>query len=125
MNTNTHIKLSTRLSKLKGAKIKAFGPNSRGLWGTNPQSIEFKIKDVEYEDNLLNVYLEKYNSKETGLIYTDPRFLRMLQAYLIRFGIDADIHYSEQGMQGDDYVNFDFNFKGFRNSVSEPVGEPV
>lgn len=43
-----------------------------------------------------------------GLIYTDPGFLRGLRHYLAEHGLPGDdVNYSEQGMQGDDYVSFD------------------
>ena len=46
-----------------------------------------------------------------GLIYTDPGFLTSLRMFLIIQGFslsDAlDTSYSEQGMQGDEYVSFD------------------
>lgn len=47
--------------------------------------------------------------EEYGLIYTDELFLRELKeqfANLERFQ-GLDFEYSEQGMQGDDYVSFD------------------
>ena len=46
-----------------------------------------------------------------GLIYTDPRFMDELRKLLVRVGFTkeeaADVSYSEQGMQGDDYVSCD------------------
>ena len=51
-----------------------------------------------------------------GFIYTDPLFLHTLKMYMYDMGIDTtDITYSEQGMQGDDYVSFDVGSK-FINS---------
>jgi len=43
-----------------------------------------------------------------GLIYTDKGFDVGLNAYLGSLGLPfADVDYSEQGMQGDNYVSFD------------------
>ena len=43
-----------------------------------------------------------------GLIYTDRQFLRELRAFLDAHGLPgADVDYSEQGMQGDNYVSLD------------------
>jgi hypothetical protein len=46
-----------------------------------------------------------------GLIYTDKLFMSELRAYLQTLGFTAaeaaDVEYSEQGMQGDNYVSCD------------------
>lgn len=43
-----------------------------------------------------------------GLIYTDSLFLANLREHLDLVGLPgADVDYSEQGMQGDDYVSLD------------------
>jgi hypothetical protein len=43
-----------------------------------------------------------------GLIYTDKQFMTELRELLTAQGFDAsDVSYSEQGMQGDDYVSCD------------------
>jgi hypothetical protein len=50
-----------------------------------------------------------------GLIYTDKGFMTELKALLEANGLDAsDIGYSEQGMQGENYVSLDVgeNFIG-------------
>jgi hypothetical protein len=60
--------------------------------------------------------LQAYFTEETwndsyGLIYTDSAFLACVHAALIAAGISTeaaeDVGYSEQGMQGDDYVSMD------------------
>lgn len=58
----------------------------------------------------LRVYFDcrTWNTDRDGLIYTDERFLRELQAFLKVHGLPGqDVYYSEQGMQGDDYVSLD------------------
>jgi hypothetical protein len=46
-----------------------------------------------------------------GLIYTDKLFMQELRVYLQTLGFTEaeanDVHYSEQGMQGEDYVSCD------------------
>jgi len=46
-----------------------------------------------------------------GLIYTDSAFLECVHTALIKAGISIeaaeDVCYSEQGMQGDNYVSMD------------------
>jgi hypothetical protein len=61
----------------------------------------------------LRVYFNtgSWDVDQHGLIYTDPQFITDLRAWLLTQGYKAaevfDILYSEQGMQGDDYVSFD------------------
>jgi hypothetical protein len=42
-----------------------------------------------------------------GLIYTDGQFMEDLVRFLASQGLALDVSYSEQGMQGDDYVSCD------------------
>jgi len=43
-----------------------------------------------------------------GLIYTDKQFIKDLREFLDAHGLPGkDVCYSEQGMQGDDYVSLD------------------
>ena len=42
-----------------------------------------------------------------GLIYTDSGFYADLQQYIKQQGLVVDLCYSEQGMQGDNYVSLD------------------
>ena len=44
-----------------------------------------------------------------GLIYTDSVFMGELVEYLASIGLGTDVSYSEQGMQGDNYVSCDVN----------------
>lgn len=47
-----------------------------------------------------------------GLIYTDRLFMTYLRNFLNEHGLPgADVDYSEQGMQGDDYVSLDVGRK--------------
>ncbi len=61
----------------------------------------------------LRVYFDTktWNVKKDGLIYTDGKFLRGLRLTFASHGISMEdaycIDYSEQGMQGVDYVSFD------------------
>jgi hypothetical protein len=51
-----------------------------------------------------------------GLIYTDTLFLEQLREFLNKHGLaGSDVSYSEQGMQGDDYVSCDVG-KAFLDS---------
>jgi hypothetical protein len=58
----------------------------------------------------LRVYFDtkSWDVNTDGLIYTDRKFESQLKLLLTAEGIDTgDIGYSEQGMQGDNYVSFD------------------
>ena len=72
----------------------------------------------------LRVYFDtnSWNVNEDGLIYTDKLFLETLKAYMLDMGYDgSDVSYSEQGMQGDNYVSLDVGPKfigSFMNFVN-------
>ncbi len=58
----------------------------------------------------LRVYFDpvSWDVEEDGLIYTDPLFETELQRALDNVGLPGnDVGYSEQGMQGADYVSCD------------------
>jgi hypothetical protein len=62
----------------------------------------------------LRVYFDTktWDVNTHGLIYTDRRFERNIRNLFERLNMDgADISYSEQGMQGDNYVSFDVGAK--------------
>jgi hypothetical protein len=81
-----------------------------GLWSDVVKTVKCIGYSVPYtnEENdfgELRVYFDTdtWNVENDGLIYTDDAFLAS-----IRLAFDSnDIHYSEQGMQGDDFVSFD------------------
>ncbi len=58
----------------------------------------------------LRVYFDTatWDTREDGLIYTDTLFIKELREFLDAHGLPGkDVCYSEQGMQGDDYVSLD------------------
>ena len=69
--------------------------------------------DSEYMFFDMNVFFTKnsWDISKDGLIYTDQGFIREFRDILISLGFDqeasADVRYSEQGMQGENWVNFD------------------
>lgn len=97
--------------------------NGKGFWSNS-------AKDVDVTDLFLHVGLvddgddyfgdsdlrvsfdaTKWDTYNDGLVYTDKLFKEQLHALLISMGFDKDavedIRYSEQGMQGDDFISFD------------------
>ncbi len=133
------------LSKaLVGKKITAFGPKGSGLWGDHPEVQTYRIKrivahlskDAEDSDwGNIDVYLDGYHAggvkgKDAkgnhtilgGMIYTDKTFEKHLKELLA--GVPAmkyvkSLGYSEQGMQGRNFVNLDIDFKKFPKKLAE------
>lgn len=92
------------------------------LWSREPatrvgiqrlQLIKWRHEDddpVEEQWGELRVYFNTsdWDTRIAGLIYTDRGFQAELRTFLEQEGIDpSTVHYSEQGMQGDDYVSLD------------------
>lgn len=110
---------------LVGKKLKAFGPNGKGLYGKNPKEIAYKVDKVvcNYYANddkfaSIDVYLADYEARgrdrdgnkleEGGLIYTDKVFIASLNKALKAAKVNYKYAgYSEYGMQGRDFVNLD------------------
>lgn len=65
----------------------------------------------------LRVYFDTdtWDVDQHGLIYTDSLFIEQLRAFLKQHGLPGnDVFYSEQGMQGDDYVSLDAGHKFYK-----------
>lgn len=61
-----------------------------------------------YGELMVKFDLETWNTDKHGYIYTDDGFIAELKDFLTRAQYDvSDLGYSEQGMQGDDYVSLD------------------
>lgn len=89
--------------------------DGQGWWSETAKNVGVVHMTVPYinDDNdfgELRVYFNPadWNVNEHGLIYTDRRFLHELKSLLDHLGLPGrDVGYSEQGMQGDDYVSLD------------------
>lgn len=85
--------------------------NGKGYWTKVAKMVT--ITDIDLGDwNELRVSLLPGTWNEAdGLIYSDPQFIKDLKAHLVEMGLPLaaaeDIEYSEQGMQGRDYVSLD------------------
>ena len=101
-----------------------------GYWSGVSKSVKLMAIDVAYvnEENSfgeLRVYFDRrtWNTGVHGLIYTDSQFLRELRAALVASGYTSDaaddVEYSEQGMQGDDYVSCDVSDKFLNEWLKE------
>lgn len=95
--------------------------DGKGLWSrqTKPvivTGLDCIITKMEDEDRLFGELMVRFdtaswNTDKDGLIYTDDLFLKQLHEFLLSQGFTAetanDVSYSEQGMQGDEYVSLD------------------
>lgn len=85
-----------------------------GLWSNEKRKVKvigLKVcRSIAHDGGELQVYFdtETWNNGQHGLIYTDKGFKSALRKYLRSAGHDAaDVGYSEQGMQGCNFVSFD------------------
>ena len=89
--------------------------NGMGYWSTVAKTVEITGLQLAYTNDELDfgelrVRFNKatWDTNKDGLIYTDKQFMRELVQLLTQLGFDAsDVSYSEQGMQGDNYVSLD------------------
>lgn len=106
-----------------------FNTAGNGLWSGEERTVRITDLKLGYvSDELdfgeLRVYFdtETWDVNEHGLIYTDRQFMRELQEFLTEHGlVGSDVSYSEQGMQGDDYVSCDVG-KPFLDSWAAKFG---
>ena len=85
-----------------------------GYWSDVSKTVPVVRLDLAYingEEDFgeLRVYFDTdaWNVNKDGLIYTDSLFLEELLSLLSALGLGTDVCYSEQGMQGDDFVSLD------------------
>ena len=95
--------------------------DGRGLWSSKSKPVivtglDCIITKMEDEDRLFGELMVRFDlaswdTDKDGLIYTDDQFLKELHTFLKSqgFTVEAsnDVSYSEQGMQGDEYVSLD------------------
>ena len=92
--------------------------DGKGLWTQFEKMVtvtRIRVDNQNEEGDFgeLRAYFDTrtWNADEVGLIYTDPRWLSELRSLMRTLGFSTraclDITYSEQGMQGDDYVSMD------------------
>lgn len=87
-----------------------------GYWSDAVKPVDItklKLFVSEDEDEVwgeLRVYFDPktWDTSKHGLVYTDQPFAGKLKGTLQAIGlVGADIGYSEQGMQGADFISFD------------------
>lgn len=110
-----------------------FETSGDGYWSRVAKQVKVTAISVPYvndEEDFgeLRVYFDpkSWDVDTDGLIYTDSLFLIMLREKLAECGFNAtEIEYSEQGMQGDNYVSLDVDEKFLQSwfSVVDICGE--
>ena len=85
-----------------------------GLWSNKAKAVrivDMRLGYVNDERDFgeLQVVFDTatWDVSKDGLIYTDEQFLDELRDLLITHELSDDVEYSEQGMQGDNYVSLD------------------
>ncbi len=124
--TTTKEILKAMNAALVGSKVKAYGKKSRGLWGKNDEEMTFVIKAIRghyYDEKdsekgvvfgVIDVVLDGYKASKHDLIYTDSNFLKSFKELLDKKKLMQyvkSVDYSEQGMQGSNFVNLDLGIK--------------
>lgn len=86
-----------------------------GYWSSKAKPVQVTELALGYTNDdrtfgELRVYFntDSWRPDRDGLIYTDMLFKDMLIEFLYQQGLDgSDVSYSEQGMQGDNFVSCD------------------
>jgi hypothetical protein len=105
-----------------------FNTSGDGYWSNVAKPVEITDMRLGYvNDELdfgeLRVYFNTatWNVNTDGLIYTDSLFKIDLMKFVTEQGLVVDLCYSEQGMQGDNYVSLDVG-KDFLDSWRTKFG---
>lgn len=122
-----HVFTDSITAKKTDATLETSG---RGLWSSEARKVRITAVGLGYVDDAgnfgeLRVFFNSkdWNTEKHGLIYTDPKFIAGLRKHLTSMGLRNvnDVDYSEQGMQGDNYVSLDVG-KKFLQSWSKVFG---
>ncbi len=91
-----------------------FNTDGSGYWSKVAKAVEivdmklgYVDEDKEYGELCVYFNTDTWNVNKDGLIYTDKQFKMDLMKFITEQGLVVDLCYSEQGMQGDDYVSLD------------------
>ena len=89
--------------------------DGRGYWSTVAKAVQitalavpYIADDCTFGELCVHFNTDSWNPSKDGLIYSDPLFMQELKVFLEAQGFyGLDCSYSEQGMQGDNYVSCD------------------
>ncbi len=99
-----------------------FNTSGNGYWSREERAVEitditlgYISDELDFGELRVHFNTDSWDVEKHGLIYTDKRFKQELRAFLDSQGLPgSDVEYSEQGMQGDDYVSLDIGKKFLR-----------
>ena len=103
-----------------------------GLWSSVPKLVRLTRVEIDHFDDKdadpwgeMRVYFDTstWDVAQDGLIYTDPLFEAELTKLFESRGLAANdwFGYSEQGMQGGNYVSFDIGGKLLQQFMTQVV----
>ena len=99
-----------------------------GYWSNHKAAVRVCDMELAYVDQTaefgeLRVYFDEstWDTELHGLIYTDSGFITELKGLLADRGIIGGVSYSEQGMQGEDFVSFDVDGEFIRAWQADTV----
>jgi hypothetical protein len=91
-----------------------FNTSGTGYWSTVAKAVEivdmqlgYVADDKQFGELCVYFNTDTWDVNVDGLIYTDKQFKIDLMEFITAHGLVVDLCYSEQGMQGDNYVSFD------------------
>jgi hypothetical protein len=91
-----------------------FNTSGDGYWSNVSKSVEvtdmklgYVSDDKDFGELCVYFNTDTWNVDVDGLIYTDTQFKQDLMQFVKQQGLVVDLCYSEQGMQGDNYVSLD------------------
>ena len=110
--------------KNKIIKFKPFycSTNGSSLWSSDKKKVKvYKLYPSTVWDGYVTFeasFLKKdWNVNKLGLIYTDKLWIKEFRNNLVKLGVPRGIantiDYTEQGMQGDNYVSLETNNNNF------------
>lgn len=109
---------------------KMLATDGKGYWTNKVKqvlvtgvSLGYINEEADFGELCVYFSEDTWDVNKDGLIYTDKRFMRLLQGVLNAMGLDgSDVEYSEQGMQGNNYVSCDVGEK-FIDSLASKYPE--
>ena len=102
-----------------------------GLWSSRSTIVEVTNITVKWEGgNLVEINASfdpnTWNVERDGLIYTDKMFLEGLRRKISDLsGVNMTLDYTEQGMQGDDYISLESNDNMAGLSLLDPSPQEI
>lgn len=108
-----------------------FNTDGSGYWSRKKAAVQILGFALDIYENIsensklageLMVFFDPaaWDVKVDGLIYTDNQWLSELQSWLQNQGVEGYVEYSEQGMQGSNFVSLDVDYQ-FIQSMMQTI----